>query len=81
MSIWNDLWDCFRECLLPTLAVCFVAILAVGPPIYLVMKASCEQQTQDFESRFGLFTECQVEVNGRWQQWDNYRATEETTNE
>jgi len=41
------------------------------------MKKACYQQTESFESRFGLFEDCQIKYNGKWIQWDSYRGTEE----
>lgn len=63
---------------------CMGFVLGVGTAIFLVAfciaypleYAMCQAQTEDFESRFGIFEGCQVRINDKWVQWDQYRPTE-----
>lgn len=42
--------------------------------LYFMEQKSCIAQTESFESRFEFWKGCQLKINDKWVQWDNYRA-------
>lgn len=77
MFDFDDFWYFIKGFIL-IIVILFVLIFI---PVYFLSKASCIAQTEEFESRFGIYTDCQVKVEGKWIQWDNYIINREDAGE
>lgn len=62
-------------------AVLAASFLAILVPVYFLLQAECNAKTESFENRFGFFEGCQIKHNGRWVDWDQFRPTDEETEE